>query len=76
MLQGTSFVRQVTNSDGVSNSIQRWPLPRANDVVNEVINYFEHIDPCILLGHLHLEVTPLIIDDDSLYDSSDVILRW
>ena len=76
MLQDTSFVRQVTNSDGVSNSIHRRSLPRANDVDNEVVNYIEYIDPRRVVRHLHLEVTPLIIDDDSLYDSSDVILRW
>ena len=68
VLQDANFVKQVVDGNTKENGVNRWTLATHCDVMNELMCYYAHDDPCTVVVHLHPKGTALIVDDEYVYN--------
>ena len=71
VLQDANFVKQVVDGNTKENGVNRWTLATHCDVMNELMCYYAHDDPCTVVVHLHPKGTALTVDDEYVYNPVD-----
>ena len=71
MLQDANFVKQVVDGNTKENGVNLWTLPKHCDVMNALMSFYAHDDPCTVVVHLHPKGTALIVDDEYVYNPVD-----